>query len=713
MMPSIDQIELETTKINFDRITGASSELFGALLIKEMSAHFSDLAAPRQINNEELGIRPTSEDTKTNLNLDSRLSDNRQDLQDYDSNKSLDNEPHLNDQDHDTPIPARDNDNNLAKTANGENNPIFPAQNNGSSPAAQPITGMSKSEKNEPIQQTSNHQAIPSDQLGGLGKSMSENNNTPVGLTLINKTNAANASVIAKPSNGSEEFRIINANPDKNRTENSVDFQRLKKGPLEHVSPSQSKQTIIKSNSHSLNLAKQPATPSDHGLAPKIEKTVANIVAKPSSASGKNLVQAQQSLDIESNQSTPKTGVKQQPISNQNINPTITTPIKNGSLASTVPQTATLTEADPSTKRTDVNLPASNALQLNGKPNSQPFQNSHSINRDLINTVDNVDKPGTEKNNTAGNLSPSLQKQNLQTHQTLVLGPQERPVEKGEITSLSLAAQNLGKRSALHVGHIKNQKAINFSNQPSFQNINPTVTNNNASSAFHSPASLVNPPSNPPVINQNNRKFSLELSSSRNIPVAKAAKLSSGETVTSTRIDSVPNGGGGSHQIIPSGPNSRVSEPPQIARVPVSPPANQVSVQISKAIKNGDSQIRLQLKPEDLGKVEVKLDITADGRAKALILVEKPETLDLLQRDLRTLDRALQDAGLKTDQNSLTFTLNGRENQNAMHQANQDTEQTPNEESQENASSNREGNESNIPATAIGLTPDGTVNFLA
>ena len=83
-MPSIDQIELETTKINFDRITGSSSELFGALLIKEMSAHFSDLAAPRQINNEELGIRPTSEDTKTNLNLDSRLSDNRQDLQDYD-----------------------------------------------------------------------------------------------------------------------------------------------------------------------------------------------------------------------------------------------------------------------------------------------------------------------------------------------------------------------------------------------------------------------------------------------------------------------------------------------------------------------------------------------------------------------------------------------------------------------------------------------------
>ena len=93
--------------------------------------------------------------------------------------------------------------------------------------------------------------------------------------------------------------------------------------------------------------------------------------------------------------------------------------------------------------------------------------------------------------------------------------------------------------------------------------------------------------------------------------------------------------------------------------------ADQVSVRLKTAAQNGDSTVRIQLKPTDLGQVDVKLEIARDGQVRALVMAERPETLDALQRDSRQLERALQDAGLKTDSNSLEFDLKGRDGQNA------------------------------------------------
>jgi flagellar hook-length control protein FliK len=39
------------------------------------------------------------------------------------------------------------------------------------------------------------------------------------------------------------------------------------------------------------------------------------------------------------------------------------------------------------------------------------------------------------------------------------------------------------------------------------------------------------------------------------------------------------------------------------------------------------------------------------------VVVDRPATLDLLQRDARNLERILQDAGLQTDSGSLSFSL--------------------------------------------------------
>ena len=94
------------------------------------------------------------------------------------------------------------------------------------------------------------------------------------------------------------------------------------------------------------------------------------------------------------------------------------------------------------------------------------------------------------------------------------------------------------------------------------------------------------------------------------------------------------------------------------------PVIQQIVVNIAKAIQGGTDRIIIQLKPAALGRVEVKLEVTADGRVQAVVTADRPETLEALQRDARGLERALQDAGLRTDSNSLSFNLRGGRNPN-------------------------------------------------
>lgn len=94
---------------------------------------------------------------------------------------------------------------------------------------------------------------------------------------------------------------------------------------------------------------------------------------------------------------------------------------------------------------------------------------------------------------------------------------------------------------------------------------------------------------------------------------------------------------------------------------PMPIPLDQLAVQIARGASNGMDQISIRLKPAALGQVDVRLEFFADGRVNAVIAADKPETLDLLRGDSRSLERALQEAGLKADSGSLEFSLRGGE----------------------------------------------------
>ncbi len=85
--------------------------------------------------------------------------------------------------------------------------------------------------------------------------------------------------------------------------------------------------------------------------------------------------------------------------------------------------------------------------------------------------------------------------------------------------------------------------------------------------------------------------------------------------------------------------------------------ADQVSVQINKALNAGNDRISIQLKPAELGRIDVQMEIGQDGRLIAVVTADNKNTLDLLQKDSKELQQALQQAGLQADDESLSFNL--------------------------------------------------------
>jgi flagellar hook-length control protein FliK len=85
--------------------------------------------------------------------------------------------------------------------------------------------------------------------------------------------------------------------------------------------------------------------------------------------------------------------------------------------------------------------------------------------------------------------------------------------------------------------------------------------------------------------------------------------------------------------------------------------ASTIAVEIVSRLREGTRRFDIRLDPPELGRVDVRLEVDRNGNVSTKLTVERPETLDLMQRDARALERALQQAGLKTDAGGLEFSL--------------------------------------------------------
>ncbi|MFZ4411145.1 MAG: flagellar hook-length control protein FliK, partial [Paracraurococcus sp.] len=95
------------------------------------------------------------------------------------------------------------------------------------------------------------------------------------------------------------------------------------------------------------------------------------------------------------------------------------------------------------------------------------------------------------------------------------------------------------------------------------------------------------------------------------------------------------------------------------------PPAVQQLAPVAIALALGPGhapRLSVTLAPEHLGRVEIRIERDAAGETASIqVLAERPETLALLQRDARELDRALGQAGVTVAEGGMRFDLSGND----------------------------------------------------
>jgi Flagellar hook-length control protein len=85
--------------------------------------------------------------------------------------------------------------------------------------------------------------------------------------------------------------------------------------------------------------------------------------------------------------------------------------------------------------------------------------------------------------------------------------------------------------------------------------------------------------------------------------------------------------------------------------------AAQVGREIIRRFDGGNTRFEMRLDPPELGRIEVRLEVTRDHRVSAVIAADNPAALSDLVRHARELEQSLQAAGLELSEQGLSFDL--------------------------------------------------------
>ncbi len=90
---------------------------------------------------------------------------------------------------------------------------------------------------------------------------------------------------------------------------------------------------------------------------------------------------------------------------------------------------------------------------------------------------------------------------------------------------------------------------------------------------------------------------------------------------------------------------------------PTQVPAMTIALQVARNLQKGINRFDIRLDPAEMGRIDVRMDVKKDGSVTTHMVVERPETLELLRRDATALQQALNNAGLQANPDSLNFSL--------------------------------------------------------
>jgi len=135
---------------------------------------------------------------------------------------------------------------------------------------------------------------------------------------------------------------------------------------------------------------------------------------------------------------------------------------------------------------------------------------------------------------------------------------------------------------------------------------------------------------------------------------------------------------------------TQISEPARLAEAPKNEVINQVANQIDQMVKTNRSSVRLQLYPEELGHIDLRIVTTKDG-ISVTMLTEKASTQQVLKSDMDVLKQNIEQAGIQLTN------LNINQGQNSNRQQAFEHRQNFSNNSYPGSSSNNSNSSSNEP----------------
>jgi flagellar hook-length control protein FliK len=103
------------------------------------------------------------------------------------------------------------------------------------------------------------------------------------------------------------------------------------------------------------------------------------------------------------------------------------------------------------------------------------------------------------------------------------------------------------------------------------------------------------------------------------------------------------------------------SSDPAAIRAAAAPVASQVAREIVRRADGDNTRFELRLDPPELGKIQVRLDVSRDHKVTVIVSADNPQALSELSRGARDLQQALQSAGLELPDDGLRFDLNNQQ----------------------------------------------------
>ncbi|WP_114955016.1 flagellar hook-length control protein FliK [Sphingosinicella terrae] len=80
-----------------------------------------------------------------------------------------------------------------------------------------------------------------------------------------------------------------------------------------------------------------------------------------------------------------------------------------------------------------------------------------------------------------------------------------------------------------------------------------------------------------------------------------------------------------------------------------------MGVEIARRVAGGGEELVIRLDPAELGRIHIRMAVNEQGHLRAVVAADAPAALEALRQEIGDLGRALDQAGVKTDSDSIRF----------------------------------------------------------